>query len=44
MPNPTQSLEGDANEVRDIIAGAGMLTQLLGALGQDQSNNTPKGD
>ena len=40
--NPTQSLEGDANEVRDIIAGAGVLTQLLGALGQDKAPELPQ--
>lgn len=41
IANPTQSLEGDANEVRDIITGAGVLTQLLGALGQDNAPDLP---
>lgn len=41
IANPTQSLEGDANEVRDIITGAGVLTQLLGALGQGNASDLP---
>lgn len=35
--NPAQSMEGDASEIRDILAGGNMLSQLLQAIGQEES-------
>lgn len=38
--NVAQNIDGSAEEIRDILAGGTVLTQLLQAIGQSQTNET----
>lgn len=42
--NPAQGLDGDANEIRDVLAGSAVLSQLLQAIGQDSTLNGEQGN